>query len=32
MPKLTKTSVDDLSAAAGDRVVWDSELKGSACG
>ncbi len=28
MPKLTKTSVDDLSPSDGDRVVWDNELKG----
>lgn len=28
MPKLTKTVVDDLKPADGDRVVWDAELKG----
>jgi integrase len=28
MVKLTKTSVDDLLPGEGDRIVWDSELKG----
>ena len=28
MVKLTKTSVDDLEPDKGDRIVWDSELKG----